>query len=225
MKYKITTLLGLAIFKSFSLHAQDQDTRRLTDDYSSFNPNLSGAWISPPKESPVKGSIYLYEDWDHKAVISTKDDKNLVVKGLNFDTSAEQFVAKIAKDTLYVFNNSDIVEVRIGNERFKKFDDNGYFKVLGIFEDFQILKKVHKRIKQGNFNPMTQVKAPDFYVEDNEYFMLKNDALKEFRLTNNKFSKLFGENSKEVKRFMRERNIDIKDDRNIQIVMHYASTL
>ncbi len=224
-------LLLLFMLNVMVCQSQSSNSKRLTNDYSALNTNLSGAWISSNSANNIEGSVYLYDKWEtNNAIILTKDGQKLSIKGLNYDTMIDAFVAKVATDSVYVFNNNDIKEVRINENRFKRYFAEEinrlvYFQVLAVGKDMEFLKTNTKKIKNGMLNPLTQVSTPDKYVNDSKIFLKRGNKITEIKLKKKAFSRLFDKNSKAISSFISNENLSLNDERNLQKILNYYNTL
>ena len=218
----LTISLGFAQKNSYS--------SRVINDFSALNTNLSGAWIKNPIYHQIQGSVYLYENWLTYGIITTNEDLNISIKGLNYDTSIDHFVAKISTDSVYRFDNSNIKEVLINKVKFKKypiteFNEKVYFQVMAIGKNIELLKRSTKKLSRGILNPMTQVASPDKYVNKTTYYIFTENELKEIKLKKKAFCKLFGENSKIISKYISEKKLSLNEERNLQVILNYYNTL
>ncbi len=224
----LTSLLLILISSNFysQSHEIGAGLQNLTND-SAYT---SGTWIRNFEDPTIKGSVYLYENWFTQGIITTKEDKNISIKGLNYETKNDSFVAKISTDSIYIFNDSNIKEVRINNDRFKKYFNQetnslSFFQVLAVGKDIEILKLNSKKIKNGAINPLTQVKEHDKYINEFKYYLKRGQDIKEIKLKKNAFCRLFTEDSKSINSFISENNLSLKDERNLQVILNHYNTL
>lgn len=226
MRYFIICLLTISLG-----YAQENTySSRVINNFSALDTNLSGAWIKNPIYHQIQGTVYLYDNWLTYGVITTNENLNISLKGLNYDTSIDHFVAKISMDSVYKFDNSNIKEVIINKVKFKKylsteFNRKVYFQVIAIGKEIEFLKRTTKKLTPGILNPMTQVASPDKYVNKTTYYIFRENELKEMRLRKKAFCKLFGENSKVINKYISDKNLSLNEDRNLQVILNYYNTL
>lgn len=228
MKFIITFILLTFVSYSF---AQDNGVigaglNNLTSD-SAYT---SGSWVTNYQDTSIKGSVYLFEDWSTKGIITTQSDRNLVIEGLNYDTLNDNFVVKVSTDSVFIFNNTDIKEININNHKFKAYSTSNtstksYFEIIAVGHDVEFLKQYEKKIKKGKLDPLTQLLEQDKYVETYTYFFKSGNELKEIKLNKKSFSKLFGEHKDKIKAFIESEHLAIKEEKNIQVVVNYYNTL
>lgn len=224
-----TLFISLFLLNVLVVFAQRDDSTRITNDYSGLSANAAGAWISNPIDDGVEGSVYLYDNWESSAVVTTQDaDKKLVIKDLNYDTKHSNFVVKVTNDSVYVFNNALIKEVRLNNKKFKQYTLRGkkrFLEVVAFNNNFEFLKNYEKVIRKGKLNPLTQVKETDRYILKEIIYYKKGNSIKEIKLNKKTFTKLFGKDAKNVRGFINENNINVKDEKNIQTILNFQNTL
>lgn len=202
------------------------------DDFRSISSFTSGTWLrSTASASKVKGSPYLFDDWNTTAIIISKDKKKYKLPGINYDAKLDQIVAKISSDSLFSFNPQGIEQVLINKRSFKRYLDpelgrNCFYEVIASGDDFELLKRNTKAIKEGVFNPLTQTKqTPDTYILSKKYFVRRNDLLEELPLKKNKVMKVFADKSDRVKQYVREHKLSLTDDADLQKIFIYYDSI
>ncbi len=209
--------------------AQRDDSSRLTNDYSGLVVNSTGAWIGNPIDDGIEGSVYLYDSWKSYAIVTTRDDdKNLIIKDLNYDTKHNNFVVKVTNDSVYVFNNALIKEVRLNNKIFKEYILKGekrFLEVVAFNNSFEVLKNYDKVIRKGKLNPLTQVKDTDCYIKKETIYINKGISIAEIKLNKKTFTKLFGKDAKQVRDFINDNSINVKDEKKLQTILNFQNTL
>ena len=220
----------LFAFATCDFHAQDDGVIGAgLFNLTSNSSYTSGSWVRNFEDTTIEGSVYLFEDWDTKGIIINADGKNLSISGLNYDTKNDAILAKISNDSVYMFNNANIKEVIINKKRLKRYRDNrnqtSYMQVLAMNNNIEILKKNEKKIKKGLKDPLTQVKERDRYLNVYRMYFKKGNTIKEFKLKNKTFSKLFGIHAKEISDYMSKMKISVKDETKLQMVLNYYGTL
>lgn len=228
MKYRLSILLIVLAACSF---AQDNGVYGAgLNNLTSDSAYTSGSWVTNYQDTSIKGSVYLFENWSTKGIITTQSDRNLAIEGLNYDTLNDNFVVKVSTDSVFVFNNIDIKEININNHKFKAYgtpntSTKSYFEIIAVGHDVEFLKQYEKKIKKGKLDPLTQLLEQDKYVETSTYFFKRGNELEEIKLNKKSFSKLFGEHKDKIKAFIKLEHLAIKEEKNIQVVVNYYNTL
>lgn len=219
----VFVLLSVTISSS-----QQEDSSRITNDYSGFAVNSTGAWLKNKVDNTIKGSVYLYEEWDAKGTVKTRKGDLIKINDLNYDTENDNFVVKFSKDSLYVFDNKDIDEVVMNNRKFKEYtldNEDRLLEVLAFNDDLEIVKKHYNIIKKGLTDPLTQKKDKDTYIKKYTVYLKKGDSFEEIRISKKSFSKLFGKNAKKVREYISKNDMSLKDDKNLQKILNFNNTL
>jgi len=227
MKYLLSLLF---VFLSFNINSQnDSDIGAGLQNLTGNSALTAGTWLRNVVTTKTEGTVYLFEDWKTQGVITNVDGKNLSIKGLNYDAKNDAILAKISKDSVYMFNNAVIKEVIINKRKFKRYqnidNDASYMEVLAMNNNIEILKRNGKKIKKGIKDPLTQVTAPDRYLDDNKIYFKQGNVVQEIKLKNKSFAKLFGEHSKEISNYMSKMKISVKDETKLQMILNYYGTL
>lgn len=194
------------------------------------NTSLEGAWIKSTTPDDVIGTVYLHDDWNTFGTVSLQNGVNFSMNGLNYDTLNDHMVVKMSGDSIYIFEDSNVKEIKIRNKSFKKVtvtntEMNGFYEILGIGNNVEILKKHTKRIKRSIKDPLSQIIKPDVYVNDETYYFKTGDTMKSFKFKARPFFALFGDEGEELKQFCDDNNIKFKDERVIQRILNYYNTL
>lgn len=184
----------------------------------------SGVWSQANNNSvnEIKGTPYLFDNWNTDCIIITKDRKRYRLAQGNYDAKLDQIVARVSNDSIFYFNPSGIGGVIINNRRFERYLDpelgrNSFYEVIAVADDLKILKRFTKVIKEGNFNPMTQKKqTPDSYMLDEKYFVKKDDSIEELILRKNKVIEIFGEMESTIKDYIKSNNLSVKHDQDLK---------
>ncbi len=219
---------GLFLLNVCIVFAQRDDSTRITNDYSGLVVNSTGAWISNPLDDGIEGSIYLYDNWKSYAIVTIQEEKKLIITDLNYDTKNNNFVVKVSNDSVYVFNNDNLKEVRLNNKKFKEYTLKGkkrFLEVVAFNKNFEILKSYSKVVRKGKLNPLTQVKETDRYVLKETIYSKKGNSIKEIKLNKKVFSNLFGKDSKKVRDFITDNNINLKEEKKIQTILNFQNTI
>jgi hypothetical protein len=231
---KIFKLLVICLISSTSFAQYDVSTFG-NSNISPVASNTAGLWIiSKGTSENIGGSLYLFDNWDTNGYLTTIADKKLSLYGMNYDTKSDAFVVKISKDSIFMFDDSQIKEVIIDNKRFKKYDNvpnidqadrKSYLEVLANTNDIEILKFHGKILKLGIMNPLTQISTPDKYIDYHKIYFKKGATIKEIKLNKKEFSEQFDSKSKEIKKFISENKISLKEEKNLQKILNYYNSL
>lgn len=234
MKNMKTNRCLLVLFISMSLFSQsDVSTAGVLNGASLLN-NSGLLHISNRAVSNSQESFYLLDDWNTKGYLVTVNDRTFLINGMNYDINNGVFVLKDDKDNILVLNDSKIKEVKIGNNKFKRYsgvpnvssaNNHIYLEVLASANNIEILKFYGLKLEQGKKDLITQVSLPDEYVNFTRIFFKKDENIQEIKLNKKQVSNLFGDRSNEIKKFISKNNMSLKEEKNLQTILNYHNTL
>ncbi len=180
--------------------------------------------------SKVKGTPYLFDDWNNISVVTTLDDQKFKIVNLNYDTKSDLFVAKISQDSVFMFKPNYLKEVTINNRRFKKYLNQetalfNYYEVIAANDDTEILKRNQKVLRIGITNRLTMEKESDYFILKEDYYLNKNGNLTELSIKKKNILKLFGNKSQTVKKYISDNKLSIKEDIDLRKIFNYYESL
>ncbi|MGB0896500.1 MAG: hypothetical protein ACPGU9_03230 [Flavobacteriaceae bacterium] len=202
---------------------------------SLLNNSSNGAWItSKTIDNGIDGSEYVYMSWSQRAVVTSIDGKQYVVPFMNFNARLNRFAANLSKeskgvqsisrDSVFMFNNSGILKVKLANKDFVKVS-NKFYEVVFAKNDTRLLKLYKGVVKEASFNPMTQQKVgKDKMVVESSYFIEK-DGLNEFKLKTKTILSLLSDKESEIKKFIKENKLSVKNEKHLIRVFNYYKSL
>lgn len=232
-KIILIAALGMITFASAQTQTAVTPTNNALETVASQGAGFSGGQgmiYNPPRG--IEGSVYLFDDWRSKAIIETSDDtgnRRFEVRGVNFNTKTNAIEARINGDSIYTFDYTNIDRVIINNRSFKNAYSptvGGYrvFEVIAETDDFSIYKDYTLDIKEGNPNPML-AQANDKYIVRDSYYMKKGKSFKKIKLKKSSVLKLAGSKASELEEFAKKNRLSFKNERDLQKIATYYSTL
>ncbi len=193
---------------------------------STGNLNLNGATLSVKStlNKEILGSPYLFDNWNTLATIQSSNGTSYSIKNLNFDTRIDRFVSEVAVDSVFVFTPIAVKQVKINNKTFKNLfihDTYAYYEVIAFGKGKELLRKSYKILEEGVKDPFTHAKKPDKYMLKTIYFINSVDGLQEVKLKKKHFLKIFGINSKLIKKFISQNKLSLKKDLDLKKIFDY----
>lgn len=141
----------------------------------------NGIWVTnPPVKKEIKGTPYLFDNWNNKSQIYIQD-RVYDIPSFNYNIRSERFEAKFSEDSLLIINPRYIKKIVINNKVFKRyldpeFERNSYFEEIIDVNETTIVKKYIIKFQEGNLNPMTQQKiSPDKFLKNEQYYLKDNE--------------------------------------------------
>lgn len=224
-------ILSILILLSVSIQAQ---TKAGTDMNDLQYLQTGGMWVkNMVVKEPIKGSPYLFENWYNDSKIYT-NERIYKIGSFNYNIAKERFEAKISEDSVLVISTGNINQVKINNVILKPYyeierDRFTFFEEVGHMNNNQILKKYVVKIKEGNFNPMTQKKiSPDRYVNEEYLYIADNKTklLKRLKLKKSSIINLIdSENKQEVLEFVKSNRLKYNNLSDVQKILDYQKSI
>lgn len=180
--------------------------------------------------SKVKGTPYLFDDWNNTSVVTTLDDQKFKIVNLNYDTKSDLFVAKISQDSVFMFKPNYLKEVTINNRRFKKYLNQetalfNYYEVIAANDDTEILKRNQKVLRIGITNRLTMEKESDYFILKEDYYLNKSGNLTELSLRKKNVLRLFGDKSQMINKFISNNKLSIRQEADLRKIFNYYESL
>ncbi len=224
-------ILSILILLSVSIQAQ---TKAGTDMNDLQYLQTGGMWVkNMVVKEPIKGSPYLFENWYNDSKIYT-NERIYKIGSFNYNIAKERFEAKISEDSVLVISTGNINQVKINNVVLKPYyeserDRFTFFEEVGHMNNNLILKKYVVKIKEGNFNPMTQKKiSPDRYVNEEYLYIADNKTklLKRLKLKKSSIINLIdSENKQEVLEFVKSNRLKYNNLSDVQKILDYQKSI
>tara|TARA_R110002073_G_scaffold336208_1_gene530872 strand:- start:15582 stop:16280 length:699 start_codon:yes stop_codon:yes gene_type:complete len=180
----------------------------------------------------VRGTPYMFENWNNNSEILTEDKKTYQIADLNYNVSSDMFAVKISTDSVFIFRPDYLKEVTINNRTFKKKLDVvsglfNYYEVIATSEKGEILKRSRKTIRTGITNRLTMQREPDYYVLKEDYYYLNFDdeSIQELPLKKKNVLKVLGSKSVQIKEYVSEHKLSVKDEEDLQQIFKFYDSL
>ena len=178
--------------------------------------------INPPK--PIQGSLHLFDTWKNNGIFVTKEDKQLLIRNINFNVDLGTFESQISKDSVFTFSFDNIKNVYVNSREFKAIfkPATGLYSVYEVIyggSDFSILKQYRIEVKEGSDNPM--VNRQSKYITSSEYFIEQNDRISKFKLKKRNILALVGNKASEMETFARKNNLSFKKELDVNRILSY----
>ncbi len=175
------------------------------------------------KSNKTKGTKFLLKKFVHNGVITTFYNKSYETANINIDLTTNNFVSKINKDSLFVYNN--LKKVVIDGDVFEKRGDK-IFRVISKGKKISLYKYSFKEKTKPRIDKYSkEIKSPSKWKLREEYFYEKNgNGLKKIKLKKRNFLKLLKSN-KYVKEFIKKESLSIKKDKDLEKILNYYNNL
>ena len=221
-------LISLAIFSAANLAAQNETTTnfRLEKIDNIIRGGLGSTYFYNPRRE-VKGTEYLFDNWDNTAVFTNNEDYKFLVRNVNININYNLIQAKIASDSVFDFNLNDIKHVVISNKVYKNiYSAKGkrIFEVIYESDKFSIIKGFETEVISGSPNPMVN-RLKDQIVRRKTVYLKSGSDILPFRLSKSKILKLFNDNPKraaKIAELMKSRRMSYKNEEDLKKVLQFT---
>lgn len=221
--------IGICFILSFSFgqNAERNPVERHTY-VKLFTYGPSYTWIG--KRAKAKGSVYLYENWNTRAVIETKSGKTAMIKNVNFNVDSQVFEALFGKDSTYLFDFNELNSITLNNKKYSKFEHKGkqdVFELIYESDGLSLLKTYKLNVFTASTNPMVN-RTTDMYTKRNAYFVRQGKTIKEIALNRKNIIRIFEKNNvnrETLELFVTDRNLSYKNEFDVQMMFkHFMET-
>ena len=185
----------------------------------------SATFYNPKRD--IKGSEYLFDQWDNNAVIHTIDKQRFLMRNMNLNINRNSFISKISSDSIFTLNWNNIDRIVIDNKTYKNvFSDSGkrIYEMVYEGEDFTLLKGFKVQLVSGSPNPMVN-RADDRFVRKISYYIHKDNSIKPIKLSKKKMLNLFAKDPKRMAKFdnyMKTQKLSFKKESDLKRGFEYS---
>ncbi|MFC5196497.1 hypothetical protein ACFPH8_14240 [Bizionia hallyeonensis] len=192
--------------------------------------NSRGSWLPNVNRYSVDGTPLAFEEGNNKLILVAKDGTKFNIPNGNYNAQSDQFVSVLNKDSIYVMNTLTIDFALLNNKKMKRFSGEKerarYYEVLASHDSIYILKKRVAKIKPGGVNKMTQARTSnDRYYLVEDLYIKNGEELEELKLKKKLISELFPDKQTQIKSFIKENKLNIKEETDFLKIFNYYSTL
>ncbi len=182
-------------------------------------------------ENIVKGSIYLFEDWDTSSVIEVDSRKSLL-KSVNYNILADQFQFKVSEDSIFVFDNTIIGQIKLNNRKFKQFyfgldEGDKFCEVLFEGKNSSLIKRHGVKFDQAQPNPLMLKDITDKYVKTAKYYLIDNDSktITSVKLKKKSLAAIFKGKSSDIELYVKNNKLSFKKENDLKKIFKYYNSL
>lgn len=184
-------------------------------------------FVNPQRE--VKGSVYLFEDWENTGIIHTNDGQRFMLRNINLNLQRNTFESRISRDSLFTFNFNNIKKFVVNNKAYKNFyfdDDSRVYEVIYENSDVAILKGYILKFVEGSSNPMLN-RSADKYLQKPYYYIRQNEEIKRFKLSKSRILKLVKDDNKadQLVDYAKNNRLSFGKETDVQKLMEYLEKI
>lgn len=221
-------LLGTASYVT----AQDR-ARTQFQEYSTG----PGSFIQgiPVTKSPIKGTIYIYEDYQSSILLTNKKEQ---IEDVNLRYNVRDQKIEMRKDETDIQLNSKLIDSFLIVEDKTKFINaqslsadqdhglDGFLQIVADNENDLLLKRWYVNIKKANYNVALSAGTKyDEAILKEEFYILVNNDLIPFKGQNKEIRNYFSNNSDKLLQFKKENRLNFKNEEDYILFFKFLSKL
>ncbi|AOW21824.1 hypothetical protein [Urechidicola croceus] len=198
---------------------------------SSFSQNNSRLINIASQNGLVLKDIYLFPSHYNTAIFTNSKDEKFTISSINFNIYSNNFDSRLSNDSIYVFDNSNIKSVEIGDKLFKKyFDDNTeenkIYQVIYEGDSFSLLR-MDKFVKSEIKNALNPTEVKVHFSKISNYYSVNGEKQKMVKIKLNKKSilSLFDDKSKVIKDFVKKNKLSFSKEKDLSRILNYYESL
>ena len=229
MKSIALTILMFSTSLMFSQNNVGNDPRTGLESilFATINTNSVGIYFNKPKN--IVGDIYVFKGWNNRSKIVI-GDQVYKLSNINLNIKTDKFEAKVGKDSMFVFNTSNINHIFINNRKFKSFyflkeDKNKNFEIIYDGKVIKILKGYEVGIKYNEPDPLMVKKNVDNYFTTVTYYIRKEEGIKQIKLKKKTVLGLLSDKASFVSKFVKENKLSYKNEKDINKIFIFYDSL
>ncbi len=178
-----------------------------------------GTFINYNK-TEIVGSTYIFSNWKNIGIVDI-DNKKYRFNNINFNIKTNNFESQVGKDSVFVFDITDVNFIYINNRRFQSFyfskkKRDKTFEIIYDGEDFKLLKDYEIGIKYGETDPLMVKKKVDTYFTTKKYYVRRGTDIQEISLNKKAILSLFKEKSNLVSAFAKKNKLSYKKEEGLK---------
>lgn len=178
------------------------------------------------KDNNIKGSIFLFEEWNNRLTLLGIDKKVYNFNSnTNYNVLTDEFIVR-TNDTLYTLNDMNVDHISFKGLKFRKMN-NGYFNLLTEGK-LELLKKYSLLVNQSPVDPISKEKiGSDSYKLSSKFFYMKDKTnMLGFNLNKRSLLNLMDINKrKTIIKFSKERKLSFKKEKDVIKIINYYNSL
>ncbi|MGL2994186.1 hypothetical protein [Flavobacterium sp. TSSA_36] len=194
------------------------------------NIRTSGMWVpGVVVDNTIKGSIYLFPNYNSNYIVVLKSGKSINVVNLNFNLKSKTLESYLSKDSVFQYDLDKFDYVLKNDKRYKVFND-GDLKGLSLeicnLNSIQFFKYVHLSTTKAVINPMTNVIISDAeYTQISSYFFILNGRKVKVQLKKNAVLNALIDKSDLIKEYVKKNKLKYDDEGDICKILDYYKSI
>lgn len=170
----------------------------------------------------VEGSPFLYENWNNFAIVYINNGEKIQTQSINFNIEKSKFSSKISKDSIFIFDNIDKVE--INDKVFVKLKSK-FYESLVTREEGNLLKEYTVKIEPELHKITSTVIGPGKYKKESKYFYYEKGILKKIKLKKKDILKVLSSKKGKVLEYVKGYKLSFNKEKDIIKIFKFYDSL
>ena len=177
----------------------------------------------------IQGNPYAFEKWENRGVLFV-DGKRYRFNDINFNMRTNTIESQIVKDSIYIFDLSNVDYAYINNRKFKSYyfpkkRKNEIFEMLYDGEGFKFLIDYEVGIKRPVVDPAMVRKPVARYFTTERFYVKRLNNIEEISLKKKHIMHLFKGKSNQMSNYIKINKLSFKRKENLKKMFEYYSKL
>lgn len=178
-------------------------------------------------KAKTEGSAYYFDNWETEGIIYTSNKQRFKIKNVNINLFYNTLDALYDGNSVYTFNNENLVKIVINGKDFRVFKVDKDVKILESFfrGKFSVYRYNSLIYRDSSPNPMINRKT-NKYIKKSKYYVYNKGDLTRLKLSKKSFSKVFQSEtvSKEsILDFIKKNKISLSEEEDLLKVLNFVS--
>lgn len=229
MKKKIVfALCILALTSSLAQERGEGSNSNLNTSRQGFGEqsffDMGLGFVNP--KAKTEGSAYYFDNWETEGIIYTSKKQRFKIKNININLFYNTLDALYDGNSVYTFNNENLVKIVINGKDFRVFKVENEVKILESFfrGTFSVYRYNSVLYRDSSPNPMINRKT-NKYVKKSRFYVYKKGNLERLKLSKKSFAKIFQSDTKskeDILDFIKENKISLSDEEGLLKALNFA---
>ncbi|WP_299675238.1 hypothetical protein [uncultured Tenacibaculum sp.] len=175
---------------------------------------------------PIKGSVYLKENWTNKLSVKSNTGKIYEFDNTNFNVKENLFVVNKGSQSFFKVDDSKAKEIYLNGIQFVKVNGT-YYEVIAVVNNSMIVKFHELTVLEGQVNPFSKEKVgDDKYKINSTYHIVQNNTVDKFKLKSKKVLSLMNEDKvKQVKKYAKDNSLSFKKENELRKIIKFYTSI
>ena len=204
------------------------ETRNNVNEFKNLT-NIGGWLPGKIEDKTIKGSVYLFPNWNGIHKVTTKNGEKIQLLNLNYNIKNKTLESYVSSDSVFQYDIDKFDFFLKSNLKYKVIEINnvkGLFQEIYYSPKLMLYKEPLISITSGVINPLTQEKMQqDSYELNFVYYLFVNNKFEKINLKKADLFKHFTKEKNLIKEFVSKNNLDYSDEVSFIKILNYLNTI